>query len=267
MRKLKGEMILLWIMALAITLTAAVYQRRTGPTYPVSKKIDLAGRHISVTLERSHAGQGDQLVSIAVDEGNIAGDLMWRRYPTRDAFSEIPLRWEKGHLIAYLPHQPPAGKLEYQIRLRSGSETVLVPASGTVITRFRGSVPAFILIPHILIMFLAMAYSNRAGIECISKRSRLQYYTYVTTFLLFLGGMILGPIVQKYAFGAFWTGFPFGHDLTDNKTLVAFIGWLIALLKVRKNPNARAWILGAALVTLIVYLIPHSLLGSELKYE
>ena len=35
-----------------------------------------------------------------------------------------------------------------------------------------------------------------------------------------LGGMILGPIVQKYAFGAYWTGIPFGHDLTDAKNLV-----------------------------------------------
>ena len=267
MRKLNGKAILIWVIALVITVAAAVYQRKTGPTYPVGEKINFAGQSLDITLERSHAGPGDQLVSIAVDEGSIGGDLIWRRYPTKDEFSEISMRWEEGHLVAYLPHQPPAGKLEYRIRLRSGNETLLVPASGTVVTRFRGSVPPFVIIPHIVFIFLAMAYSNRAGIEAISKRSRLRYYTYVTVFLLFLGGMILGPIVQKFAFGAFWTGFPFGYDLTDNKTLVAFIGWMIALLRVRKNPNGRAWILGAALLTLIVYLIPHSLLGSELKYE
>ncbi len=44
--------------------------------------------------------------------------------------------------------------------------------------------------------------------------------------LLVLGGFLLGPIVQKYAFGAFWTGWPFGEDLTDNKTAVAVLAWL-----------------------------------------
>jgi hypothetical protein len=47
--------------------------------------------------------------------------------------------------------------------------------------------------------------------------------------------MILGPVVQKFAFGEYWTGFPFGTDLTDNKTLIAFIGWIIALVAVFKS--------------------------------
>ncbi|UCE18998.1 MAG: hypothetical protein JSV84_01210 [Gemmatimonadota bacterium] len=267
MRKLNGKSILLWAIALVITMTAAVYQRKTGPTYPIGEKINLAGKSITVTLDRSHAGPGDQEVIVAIEDRSVTGELHWRRYPTRDEFTAIPMKRKEERLVAYLPHQPPAGKLEYQIHLRSGDETVIVPAEGTVVTRFRGDVPAFVIIPHILFMFLAMAYSNRAGIEALSGRSRLRYYTFVTVLLLFVGGMILGPIVQKYAFGAFWTGFPFGHDLTDNKTLVAFLGWVIALLKVRRNPNARVWIVGAALLTLIVYLIPHSLLGSELKYE
>jgi hypothetical protein len=41
--------------------------------------------------------------------------------------------------------------------------------------------------------------------------------------------MILGPVVQYYAFGEFWTGVPFGWDLTDNKTLVAVIFWALAV--------------------------------------
>ena len=39
--------------------------------------------------------------------------------------------------------------------------------------------------------------------------------------LLAVGGFILGPLVQNYAFGELWTGVPFGWDLTDNKTLIA----------------------------------------------
>jgi hypothetical protein len=73
--------------------------------------------------------------------------------------------------------------------------------------------------------------------------------------------------VQKFAFGALWTGFPFGYDLTDNKTLIAFIGWIIAIIAGRNGRPARGWVLAAAILLLIIFLIPHSLLGSELDYS
>src|SRR5690606_1176779 len=91
-----------------------------------------------------------------------------------------------------------------------------------------------------------------------------------TTLLMALGGMLFGPIVQKYAFGAFWTGFPFGTDLTDNKTLIAFIAWLVALAAVLKkdaSSHRRWFVLAASIVTLAIYLIPHSMMGSELDYR
>ena len=135
-----------------------------------------------------------------------------------------------------------------------------------IIIRFRGDVPAAIIIPHIILVFGAMLLSTRTGLEALLKRPGIRTLTLWTTAFLFIGGMIGGPIVQKYAFGAFWTGWPLGSDLTDNKTAVAMIFWLIALWRTRRKPDARAWPLAAALVTLIIFLIPHSLLGSELDY-
>jgi ABC-type transport system involved in cytochrome c biogenesis permease subunit len=78
--------------------------------------------------------------------------------------------------------------------------------------------------------------------------------------------LVLGPVIQKYAFGAYWTGWPFGHDLTDNKSLVAFIFWIIALVALIRNRSRRLWPVIAAFVMLVVFLIPHSVLGSELDY-
>ena len=79
--------------------------------------------------------------------------------------------------------------------------------------------------------------------------------------------MIFGPIMQKYAFGEFWTGVPFGIDLTDNKTLIAVIGWIIALIAIKKSSNPKGWIIFASVLMFIIYLIPHSVLGSELDYN
>jgi cytochrome bd-type quinol oxidase subunit 2 len=116
-------------------------------------------------------------------------------------------------------------------------------------------------------MFLAMLFSTRAGLEALDKNGNPRKLVIWTTGLLFVGGMILGPLVQKYAFGALWTGFPFGFDLTDNKTLIAMLGWIAALIAGRKGKPARVWVLGASVLLLIVYLIPHSLLGSQLDYS
>jgi hypothetical protein len=116
-------------------------------------------------------------------------------------------------------------------------------------------------------MFTAMLLSTRTGLEALTRGPSVSALALWTTGFLFLGGLILGPIVQKYAFGSFWTGWPFGHDLTDNKTLVAFIAWLIALVRVRRNPSARISPIAAAFILLLIYLIPHSVLGSELDYS
>jgi hypothetical protein len=100
----------------------------------------------------------------------------------------------------------------------------------------------------------------------IGKHPRYKFYSILTLGLLIIGGLILGPMVQKYAFGELWTGIPFGWDLTDNKTLIGFIFWFIAVWKIRKE-DKYLWVIIAAIVLLAIYSIPHSMFGSELNYE
>jgi hypothetical protein len=95
----------------------------------------------------------------------------------------------------------------------------------------------------------------------------LKFYAFWTLGLLTIGGLILGPIVQNYAFGEYWTGIPFGFDLTDNKTLIAWLGWLVAIFMIFKSKRPKVWVLGAAIFTIAIFLIPHSLMGSELDYS
>ena len=45
------------------------------------------------------------------------------------------------------------------------------------------------------------------------------------------------------------------------------IGWTAALIAGRGGKPARGWVLGAAILMLAIFLIPHSLLGSELDYS
>ncbi len=170
-------------------------------------------------------------------------------------------------LVASLPYQPPAGKLLYHITLQKNDEVVTLPEEGGVVIRFKGDVPVYFLIPHIIFIFGAMLLSTRTGLEYFNEGKKFKPLTILTFIFVIIGGLILGPIIQYYAFGAFWTGFPFGHDLTDNKILIGFIGWLLALIALYKFKNPKRWIVFASILMFIIFLIPHSVLGSELDYN
>ena len=254
---------LIWTIAVILTLGTAVYQRLTGPTHPVSYKLNIADRVYKIHLPTSHGGSTDKIIMIqdSLDQGFIT----YRRFPTSEPWDTVLMQNEQGYLTGYLPCQPPAGKLEYFVFIISGTELLQVNDQ-PVIIRFKGDVPAYVLIPHILIIFAAMMFSTVTGFFAAFRYPSYKVLTWVTIILLVTGGLIFGPVIQKFAFGDFWTGFPFGKDLTDNKILIAFILWLIAAIA---NINKqRSWlVVVAAIVYLFINLIPHSLFGSELDYE
>lgn len=256
----------LWILAFLITVASAVYQRVTGPTHPKRGKTTLAGQEIRYRLPRSMAG-GDAVVRVPAASTETKGTLAWKRHRTRDEWTYAEMVREGGELVGRLPQQPPAGKLAYRVILQDGSERVTLGGE-PVIIRFRGEVPLPVLVLHIIAMFGSMLVGTRAGLEYFRPEPRYRGLVLWTLALLTAGGLVLGPIVQKYAFGAYWTGWPFGTDLTDNKTAVAWLAWAVAWLRLRRAPErAGAWVLGAAVVMMAVFAIPHSVLGSELKYE
>ena len=258
---------LLWIAAFLITVASASYQRMTGPSYPLKGSAQIAGKVIPYQLVRSHGGTTDCAVEVkTIDEG-IRGTLSWKRYKTDDAWTDVPMTFTDGTLSALLPNQPPAGKLEYRVTLNSNGQQANLPEEGSNVIRFKGEVPLWVLIPHVFCMFCGMLFSTRAGIEFIRKERNLKPLVIWTLGFLAFGGFILGPLVQKFAFDAYWTGWPFGHDLTDNKTAVAIIAWLVVLFMLKRSPRPERWAIGASIVTLAVFMIPHSVLGSELKYD
>lgn len=259
--------VIFWILAFLITVGSAVYQRLTGPTYPVSGNVIFKGVQIKLKLERSHQGFTDQRVNIISPEKEVGGYLFWKRYKTNDEFTREFLQRAGDTLFAMMPAQPPAGKLEYFIHLTKGEDIYPFPENSRVVTRFTGEVPLYILVLHVIAMFTGMLLSTRAGLEYWGDAEKIKKLMNLTILFIAVGGLILGPIMQKYAFGEYWTGVPFGIDLTDNKTLIAMIFWVIAYFKNRKNKQNHIYILIASIVTLIVFLIPHSLLGSELDYN
>lgn len=257
----------LWLLAFVLTVITAAYQRITGPTYPLSGEVNINGELIQYKLDRTHGGEGDHPITINFNDQKICGELYWKRYKTDDEWTSVDMLNKDGKLTALLPHQPPAGKLLYKIILQKDNTVVSLPEEGGIVFRFKGDVPIFFLIPHIIFIFGAMLFSTRTGLEYFNEGKKFKSLTILTFIFVIIGGFILGPIVQYYAFGEFWTGIPFGHDLTDNKVLIGFFGWLLALIALYKFKYPKRWIAFASILMFIIFLIPHSLLGSELDYS
>jgi hypothetical protein len=256
----------LWTIAIVATLASAVYQRMTGPTYPMKGRAVLGGQEFRYRFDRSHETTGDQVVQAVVADTQVTGTMKWRRYPTSDAYTTVTLAREGDTLKATLPRQRSGGKLEYQLRLERGTaEAVIVPVP-VAVTRFKDPVAMYVLVPHVLAMFLGMLWSTRAGLAAASG-GETRTYTWTALGLLVVGGFVLGPWMQHQAFGAWWTGVPFGFDLTDNKTLIAVVAWALAAWRTMGGRPARVEVAIAALVTLVVFAIPHSVWGTEIDWS
>ncbi len=257
--------LIFWVLAVILSLGIMVYQRMTGPTYEKDYEIEWEGNTYGFELPRSHGGAEDCPVALELP-GQFRGRIIYRRFPTDEPWDTLQMKRDSTHLTVSLPHQPPAGKLEYHLELEAGGEMVPLGDTENVVIRFKGDVPAWAQIPHILLMVLTVIWSTAVIFFALARMPEFRKHLGITILLLLLGGFVFGPIVQYYAFGQFWTGWPLGEDLTDNKVLLALVVFLAAWF-FRKKTYGRWMAVVASIVMLAVYLIPHSMNGSELDPE
>lgn len=260
----KRVSIWLWILSFFLTLLIASYQRLTGPTHPARGRQAVVDGEVSWRFLRSHIAHTPLPVEIRQVPTLLTAELLHRRYPGGGDWRRVEMQRKGENLVAAVPGEAPAGKVEYRVCLHTPQGDRYLPAQRPVVARFRGEVPLWLLIPHVLAMFLGMLLALRTGFAALHRDGAPGRLVAATLVVLFLGGIVLGPLVQKYAFGKLWTGFPLGSDLTDNKTLAIFLFWVAAYFLRRKS---RWWVAAAAALMILVYLIPHSVLGSELDYR
>ena len=248
-----------WLLAIVITLVLSIYQRMTGPTYPKRITVELKGESYKIKLPRSGV-QHDEMVTLKGIPSDVSSQIHYRRYPSADEYTTADFVWEDSAWQAVLPVQPVAGKLQYYITVDGKDYLKDEP----VVIRFRNDVPASILVPHIMLMFAAMLFAVYTFLLVVTRR-KYSLWLKITIGTLFVGGFILGPLVQHAAFGPWWAGFPYGTDLTDNKTLISFLFFIVALATLRWKYNKWVVVL-AVLVMIVIFSMPHSTYGSEYDY-
>ena len=275
-----------WLLAVVVTLALSIYQRMTGPTYPKKVTVELNGESYKLKLPRSGV-QKDEIVKLKGIPPTTSAQLHYRQYQTPESsntpaalpqqslsvssgtaaalpqhgYTTINFTCKDSILQAALPVQPVAGKLQYYITVGGKDD----PADEPTVIRFRNDVPAMILVPHILLMFAAMLFAVYTLMLVVTRKEYGRWLK-ITVATLFVGGFVFGPLVQHAAFGPWWTGFPYGTDLTDNKTLLSFLVFVAALATLKWKYNR--WVVAAAVLFMIlIFSIPHSAYGSEYDYE
>jgi hypothetical protein len=185
-------------------------------------------------------------------------------------------RWE-----AYLPAVEKGGSVLYALTIRreDGGMVRLPEEEGSfLLVKYKGKVSPLVLVLHIIFMFGAfyfMIQSLWSAIDILStgtgKSSAVSNSRWVLV-CAFIGGWPIGFLLNFQAFGPVWEGFPFGYDITDNKTQLIFFFWLVSLLLVRGSflgkgedkdmlgPRGFALaVLLSYIVSLFLFIVPHSL--------
>jgi hypothetical protein len=274
--------ILLWSAAVALSVACFVFQNRTGPTYPLEGRFDTGRGPVDFKFLRSEEiGTALQIMLRDPVPAGVTAKVRFRRYKSNDAWSEVAMQpgvfkfrrrgsvdEVKGLGVALPSLAERAGKYEYFVLIDAGTGPRSVTGERAIYARYKAPVPHAVLLVHILVVFLSMTLALRTGLEAVrgGDGRRLLWATIVS---LLAGAFVMGPVVQKYAFGVWWSGVPFGWDWTDNKVLVELAAWALAVAvgaSGRHPRRARAAVLFAAVVTLAVYFIPHSVFGSEYDY-
>lgn len=270
------------IISVVLTLLLLTAARRltTGrPVDLVSGEQDLRVYHRTVT---ESVGPGQPCVRARIEPvQRVALVVRWISPPSREIQARSMWEIKKGVFEACLPKLEKGTKIKYWITVSTveGPKMRVPSDPGKFgVLRYKGKASNLVVGAHVVFMFGAfffMVMSFLAAIEILRGREDKKNAVRAARWVLassFIGGWPLGFLLNYQTFGTLWEGFPFGYDVTDNKTQVIFILWLVSLFlawgsfigrgeeKDRLGRKAFALaIVACFVISLALFVLPHSI--------
>jgi hypothetical protein len=249
-----------WFLAILITLSVAIFQFMMGMTYPLVTEVNTGKQRIQCELKRTYSGKTDCPVILPIGDIMVSGHILYRIYPSGNTISRIDFKREGDKLIARLPEQPLAGKLEYRVFLEREGTKIDVNDGKPVIVRFLGKVPVYILVLQSIFILLSLLLSTYAGILAGFGIKTYRWMVYLIVASLLGVVFFLQPLVHKYSLNQSWTCVPNSWELSDNKLLFALIIWLLtAYYNLRKT--RRGLVIVSSIISILLFSIPHGFPG------
>ena len=179
----------------------------------------------------------------------------------------------------YIPAYPLGNRTYYYIDAvdLSGNRVVLPETATDNFTseydyykaRFEGKASFILLLLHIVLMVAALfllihaLYYAMYYIRNGEKETHIIKSVNVGILAFFITGFPIGCVIEKQVLGNYWEGFPFGTDITDSKTLVILLIFVVFMYLQKKGKismKGYSWsVIINTIITIILFLLPHSL--------
>ena len=270
------------VLGFILTIALLGLSRRLSTRRPNDLAVEGEGfrlEHRTVT-EQVGAGRPDLVLSVTGD-GTLEPVVRYRVGGGGELRS-VAMTDDGGDVWrAILPEFEKGTKIYYALELYRGNDRAArIPEEegAFLFIKYKGKVSAVVLTLHILFMFASFYFMVQglwSAIGILAGRAwKAEAVGHARWVLIssFIGGWPLGFILNYQAFGVVWEGFPFGYDVTDNKTQIMFVFWLVSLLLVRGSflgKGEKLDILGSRgfavalivsfVVSLALFIVPHSL--------
>ncbi|SYZ72686.1 membrane hypothetical protein [Candidatus Zixiibacteriota bacterium] len=277
-------------VAIIVTVLMLMIARRLSPVHSEKIRETIEG----VTVEHTTVGKTvdgkPDIISLRITNPDSTFLFVTMRWAMAEGRLSLPgtygnldlLPADSGLYRAPLPIFPKGKKVLYYfyIHSRDGKISFNFPNNGTkpILIKYEGSVPLYIVIPHIFLMFVGIFLATLALFDAFnvvwdkdSLPQMARNFKWATVAVL-LGGYPFGWAMNYFAFGTIWEGIPFGWDFTDNKTQIVLLyliflnlSMLGTLYKGRFGSNNYSdktlgyLALVGYLLVMAIYLIPHSI--------
>ena len=272
------------LAGILITLVIFVVARRMTINKPSEVEWTGDGTRISHWTVYEQVGPGQPEIILQVEPPTEIDASVLHRVPGTEAFDTVGMsEISSGVWSARLPAGQKGDRLEYGFRIVRTEESeagtsIATSQTGYYLIKYKGEVSVTVLGLHILCMFAAFFFIVEAIIGAfnmlVMKEDREFTVAQTRWVLLFsvLGGIPLGFALNWQRFGVLWEAFPFGTDITDNKTQLIIIFWIIIAALSWKSFACRRTgrdaagpgtfaiaVIIASVLSLFLYLVPHSL--------
>ncbi len=269
------------IIGIVLTLVIFFVARRLSTNNSEHIKLEKEGLRVEHSTVFEQVGKDSLVVGINVESSDsLSVNLVYICLRDNVRKSVKIGEGNSGLWEANLPSLNKGEKLKYSfVLLRDGKRILRVPADEQFyLVKYKGNISTPVLGLHILFMFFAFFFMSEVLVGALSillYGEEIGYtirMTRIALSCLFIGGWPLGFILNYQRFGPVWEGFPFGWDITDNKTQIIFLFWLVAIFLVRGSFFGRGdehdligkkqyayVVIICFLITVGLYLVPHSL--------
>lgn len=135
--------------------------------------------------------------------------------------------------------------------------------------RYEGKATFILLLAHIMLMIMAFFLLIHALYYAMNylltgeRETAIFRSVNIATITFFITGFPIGCVIEKQVLGNYWEGIPFGWDITDSKTLIILVIWVILIwLQSKKKISVRnyaKWVIINTIITIGLFMLPHSI--------